>query len=397
MANTLIVAALGVPPVLHAPAILLGNLLRKFPLKSYHILMGHLNKIWVLKDMNSQLPAEYTFANFPMFDMSGNWFRKIYKIMKVISAIIEILIKGLIIIRKERISSIFVVQDHYVELAAILMKWITKKKVVLWLTDLYCVPELVNVLWDQKLNGILELWLLKAVDKVLVCNEATQKYYLDKYEINTEIMRHSVEIEKYKNMEILNKHSDQVEIVFTGSFTNSQEGGILDLVKILNENPDLNIKFMIYTNERLNYVKKCGIAGPNVKCNIANRSVIPSIQRSADILFLPLSFTTQGYNHHSIVRTASPSKLTEYLVAGVPILIYAPDYSYYVTYAKQEGFGLVVEKPDRELLLKGLKELINNSELRTQLTVNAQRVAREYHDSNKISLQLQELLGVNQI
>ena len=397
MANTLIVAALGAPPVLYAPAILLGNLLRKFPPNSYHILMGHLNKIWVPKDMNSQLPAEYTYTNFPMLSMSGNWFRKTYIMMKIISAIIEITIKGLIIIRKEGINSIFVVQDHYVELAAILMKWITKKKVVLWLTDLYCVPELVNVLWNQKLNGILEPWLLKAVDKVLVCNEATQKYYLDKYGIKTEVIHHSVEIEKYKNIEILNKHNDQIEIAFTGSFTKSQEGGLLDLVKIVNENPDLNVKLTLYTNERLGYLKKCGVVGPNIKCGIANRKDIPSIQQSADILFLPLTFATQGYDHHSIVRTASPSKLTEYLAAGVPILIYAPDYSYYVTYAKQEGFGLVVEKLDRELLLKGLRELINNSELRTRLVTNAQRVAREYHDSNKISLYLQKILGVNQI
>ena len=124
----------------------------------------------------------------------------------------------------------------------------------------------------------------------------------------------------------------------------------------------------------------------------ANREEIPALQQSADILFLPFSFPIHGYNHLSILRTASPSKLPEYLAAGRPILVYAPAYTYYSRYARQEGFGLVVDQPDLDLLREALIKLKNDQSLCVELTENARRVAEKYHDSAKVSDTLQKIL-----
>ena len=92
------------------------------------------------------------------------------------------------------------------------------------------------------------------------------------------------------------------------------------------------------------------------------------------------------------MRTASPSKLPEYLAAGRPILVYAPSHSYYAKYAGEHKFALVVDHPDLDMLHQAILKLKYDESLCKRLIANARRVAREHHDSAKVSAQLQEML-----
>jgi len=56
------------------------------------------------------------------------------------------------------------------------------------------------------------------------------------------------------------------------------------------------------------------------------------IQTQADILFLPLSWHTKS---QKIIDTATPGKLTDYLISNRPILIYAPASTFLAQYAKK--------------------------------------------------------------
>ncbi len=135
--KVLVVAAICFPPCLIGPAILMGNLFRHFPKGSYHVLMGRLDHQWLPLDMDSMLPAQYTFTRYPSFNLRGNLFRRIRTLLRDIVALLEYFWKGLKIIRTEGIDTIFVVADHYVELPALLMHWLTGKKIVIWFPDLY--------------------------------------------------------------------------------------------------------------------------------------------------------------------------------------------------------------------------------------------------------------------
>lgn len=169
----------------------------------------------------------------------------------------------------------------------------------------------------------------------------------------------------------------------------------MDMVRIVNDFPELNTRLIIASIESPHRLEEMGItAGPRVVCMQANREEIPALQQSSDIIFLPLAFESQGMNHSTIVRTASPSKLPEYLAAGRPILVYAPSYSYYARYARQERFGLVVDQPDPDLLRQAIINLKNDKSLCEELATNARRVAKEHHDSVKVSFQLQNLLKI---
>jgi len=393
--KTLAISAICFPPVLIGPAILMGNLFKHFPEGSYHVLMGRLDHVWRPIDENSALPAPYTFTRFPFLHSRGNWRHRIRSLLRDIFSLLEVNWKGLRIIQWEKINSIFVVADHYVELAALLMSRLTGKKLVLYLPDVYYVPENLKG-WAKFTDRMIEPFLLRAVDTVLVTGEPTQEYYNNKYGLETVVLPHSTDMSKY-DFHSEESHTDEkpTKILFTGSVEPCNYGPIIDLVKVVSEHLELNLELNIVSNKLSKEIEEvCGRTA-RITCGHASREEIPALQQSADILFLALSFDEHGYNYPTIVRTASPSKLPEYLAAGRPILVYAPKESYYARYARKGGFALVVEKPDIEQLRQAVQTLQRDKALRQRLVSNAYRFAKQHHDSRKVSVQLQNLLGID--
>ena len=391
--KTLAISAICFPPCLIGPAILMGNLLRHFPKGSYHVLMGSLDySSWLPIDMDSMLPAQYTFTRYPSFNLKGNLFRRIRTLLRDIFALHEVTLKGLRIIRREKIDSIFVVADHYVELAALLMHWLTGKKIVVWMPDLYCHYDHIYIAKVEKLfMRFLEPKILKSSNNVLVASEATQEHYKGKYGIETNELRHSVELNRYNELPNKQPKNDVFTIVYTGIVTHGHYDSILDMVSVIEGFRDINIKFLLVTTADHDQLKQIGIKGKRVVYNVADREEIPEIQQSADILFLPLAFK---YYSDLNVRTASPSKLPEYLAAGRPILVYAPPHSYYVKYAREHKFAVVVDQNDPDLLRQAILKLRNNKKLCRELVINAKNTAVKYHDALRVSAQLRHLLDI---
>ena len=391
--KTLAVAAISFPPVLIGPAILMGNLFRHFPKGSYHVLTGRLDySNWLPIDDDSKLPAPYTFTRYPRRNYRGDLFRRIRSLLHDLFAIIEVTAKGLKIIRKENINSIFVVADHYVELAALLMHWLTGKKIVVWMPDLYYHYDYVYISKVTKLFlRFLEPLILKSANNVLVASETTEEYYKGKYGIETNELRHSVELNRYNELPNKQPENDVFTIVYTGIVTHGHYDSILDMVSVIEGFRDINIKFLLVTTADHDQLKQIGIKGKRVVYNVADREEIPEIQQSADILFLPLAFK---YYSDLNVRTASPSKLPEYLAAGRPILVYAPPHSYYVKYAREHKFALVVDQNDPDLLRQAILKLKNNNKLCRELVINAKNTAVKYHDALSVSAQLRHLLDI---
>jgi glycosyltransferase involved in cell wall biosynthesis len=62
----------------------------------------------------------------------------------------------------------------------------------------------------------------------------------------------------------------------------------------------------------------------------------------ADILFLPASFAKEEV---AVVVAGFPTKTADYMASGRPILVFGPEYSSLVRYARETGFAEVVSEP----------------------------------------------------
>jgi len=245
MKKVLIVAAICLPPSLIGPAIVMGNLLRYFPAKIYSILMGHPDKIWCMKDFNSTLPCTYFYSRYPVLVYKGGLLRRLNLIGRDVFVMGEIFLRCLKIIKNENIKSLFVVADHFVEVAALIAGRLSGKKVYLWLPDIYYRPDKSD--WTNKATKILEPFVIKSADRVFVTSEATQEYYVKRYGIKTNVLPHTTHVEEYKRIRNTG-NNDKFSIVFTGSVEKYNAATIRDLTKVIDENPEFNAELTIVTN-----------------------------------------------------------------------------------------------------------------------------------------------------
>jgi len=111
---------------------------------------------------------------------------------------------------------------------------------------------------------------------------------------------------------------------------------------------------------------------------VSSSELLTSLRNEADALFVPMSFAVEDRIN---MEMAFPSKLADYTAAGLPLLIYGPNYCSAVTWARENaGIAMVVDsQPD---LRETIALLANNPDTRIALGRRALTVGREYftHD-----------------
>jgi glycosyltransferase involved in cell wall biosynthesis len=76
------------------------------------------------------------------------------------------------------------------------------------------------------------------------------------------------------------------------------------------------------------------------------------------------------------VQTVFSTKLLEYLIAGRPIVVFAPEGSYHATFARANGWGYVVTEDSPAALAAAIERVIADKNLATGLVLAALQEAR---------------------
>ena len=124
--------------------------------------------------------------------------------------------------------------------------------------------------------------------------------------------------------------------------------------------------------------QQLGLNDADVRGLVSSSELLTSLRNEADALFVPMSFAVEDRIN---MEMAFPSKLADYTAAGLPLLIYGPNYCSAVTWARENaGIAMVVDsQPD---LRETIALLANNPDTRIALGRRALIVGREYftHD-----------------
>ncbi|MHB8216507.1 MAG: glycosyltransferase [Candidatus Sulfotelmatobacter sp.] len=97
----------------------------------------------------------------------------------------------------------------------------------------------------------------------------------------------------------------------------------------------------------------------------------------ADILFLPASFAKE---EAAVVIAGFPTKTADYMASGRPILVFGPEYSSLVRYARQCEFAEVVTESSGDALAKGIGDMVSSPMRRAELVSRAFSVLSANHD-----------------
>ncbi len=305
----------------------------------------------------------------------------------IFSQIFMIVRQGLKALKSENIEVMLSISDFGPSLiSTYILHKITKTPYVLYLFDLYKGNYLP---FPGKLLAIIfEKPLFKNAKNIIVTNKGTKNFYLKIYGSGITqkivVIHNSVfpkpYLELQKNQPPFNPKPPYT-ILFTGKIYWPQIDALKNLIRAVNEINDLDIKLKIYSPSPKDYLKKIGIEeSEKIEISVAPPEEMPKIQSQADILFLPLSWRTKN---QAIIDTATPGKLSDYLISGRPILVHAPNLSFLVRYAKEWNFALVVDENDVEKLKAGIRELLTNKKLGQTLMENAKKAFFTNHDANK--------------
>ena len=402
--KTLIISSYA-PPSIGGPQNLY-NLLRDIPSESYSILTSFNNIDNTSAQKGTWLDCEYIFYDnlkksksaaksqkqsettgrsfilkLKHLMKSSPFFRDLFGIPIIFGQIMMILKAGGKTVKKQNIRKIVSISDYGPALIA--SYFISKRNEIpltLFLFDIYKGNHFPFP--GGILASIFEPKLFALAEKIIVTNDGTKDFYVKKYGKEMEdkiiVIYNSTFPDLYLRLRSPYEPKPPYKIIYTGKIYWAQMGSLMNLIKAVNEVNDIDVRLDIYSPSPSDYLKKLGFRDSK-KVKILKPlppQEIASVQTQADILFLPLSWNTKSPD---IINTATPGKLTDYLISGRPTLIHAPASSFLVEYAKEREFAHIVDTDNVEELKKGILKLATDKTYADRLIKNAEKTFFENH------------------
>ena len=164
-----------------------------------------------------------------------------------------------------------------------------------------------------------------------------------------------------------------LRLLYTGSVYHAQLDAVRNVAEAAARLPGGAV-FDIHTSQA---AKALGGLDPvivRVKPHIYSDEIF-DVQKSADVLVLPLGFDT---GVPEVIRSAAPGKMAEYLASGRPILAHVPADSFVARFFRERECGVLVDTPDIARISCALRDLAGDAALRLRIVRNAQDAAREF-------------------
>jgi glycosyltransferase involved in cell wall biosynthesis len=217
--------------------------------------------------------------------------------------------------------------------------------------------------------------ILRKSTRVLCMTEAMQKHYEKKYGIQTDLLPHSISEQDYPPAPagIRPPRMPKPTILFVGSVSHQMN---LDALKVLASASELlpqGYELLYCTSTDLATLKRLGLHSSRLQAKYVSREEVRRLQSEAHVLVAPLSHKNCSISE---VRTVFSTKLLEYLLAGRPIVVFAPEGSYHVESARKNGWGYVVTEDSPAALAAAIERVITDENLAAGLVGGALQEAR---------------------
>jgi glycosyltransferase involved in cell wall biosynthesis len=242
---------------------------------------------------------------------------------------------------------------------------------------------------DREFKG-----LLSRMDLCLSISQAMTTEYLKRYNIDFKAFHNPIETETWRKYCKTNFKFDgeHVRILYSGRIGVGITDSLIEVAKVIDNinNSWGNIKLYIQSpssdfevrNKLLNY--DCIVLNP-----VVDYTELPAIFSQADIMLIANDFDKQGIDY---LRFSMPTKVSEYMISGTPILVYASAETAVSRFFIEHECGCCVTEQNAKKVNDALKLLIGNEEYRRTISQTAVRLAKELFDAEKVKNEFQNLI-----
>ena len=290
-----------------------------------------------------------------------------------------ILFKGIILIKKEKINCILGVYPSFCGiLSAYILHKITRKPLIVYMHDLFSESltdksHMSNL--ERKFWSSIEQKIFLSASKIFVPTERFRKHYEKRGMENVVVFPHSIDPKETKTFDVDN---EKLKIVFTGEVYHAHEDSVRKFIEATKYISDIDVVFATPSN--LDYLQE-------VSVGFLSRDKCIDLQRSADVLFLPLAFDSP---YPKEIMAVLPSKTLEYLAAGKPILAVVPKGSYVEEFIEENDVGIVVNELSQDKIIDAINKL-KDEKLRKKFSNNALECVKKF-DAKKRADELLSIL-----
>jgi glycosyltransferase involved in cell wall biosynthesis len=237
--------------------------------------------------------------------------------------------------------------------------------------------------------------LKRTTIRIAICEEMAEAYE-ERYGYAFEHFQNTVDADAWsalakKDLSI----KDHIKVVYTGSILPyAQLQSLRDCCRAVDilSREGLKISLDIYTPLSLfgSYIHEFPKSDViRFHETITDDEMFFAILGQADVLLLPVNF---DLGSRQFIRYSMPTKVPSYLTSRTPILVYGPPDVAQVRYAIREKWGYTVNEKGVDRVKLGLLELVQNLELRKNISEAARRAAQKNHDAVRIRARFQTLL-----
>jgi len=272
------------------------------------------------------------------------------------------------------------------------------------------IPIAIHIMddWMSTINkyGLFYFYWKKVIDKefnnllneasvlMSICQEMSDEYEI-RFNKNFLPFHNPVDLDLWtRNSKTQWDFNKPFKILYSGRIGRGTLSSIVSIAKAVDvlANKGFDIVFQIQTtsilNQLISRIKK-------FKNTIINPPVayseLPGIFSNVDLLVLPMDFDSESLR---FIRLSMPTKTSEYMATGTPILIYAPECTALSKYASRERWGYVVSQKNINALVDAIKVLYSDGSLRKRIGNRAKELARINHDAVRVRENFKKALSM---
>lgn len=174
------------------------------------------------------------------------------------------------------------------------------------------------------------------------------------------------------------------KIIYTGRIGTATENALMEIakaVKQLREEGE-SVVFDIFTFDSKTVKAKQIQQNEGVTLiNPVSHDEYPALVPKYDLAVLPMDFDEAGMR---FIQYSMPTKASEYMISGTPVLVYADKRTAIAQYAMEEKWGYVVTESNRDTVKEAIRKLMKDDDLRCGLGQTAREISIKNENAESV-------------
>lgn len=243
--------------------------------------------------------------------------------------------------------------------------------------------------WKRKIDNEFRD-LLERASLLLCISDLMAKEYKYRYNKVFTPFHNPIEVKKWKKHQKMGYSlTGNPTLLYAGRIgVGIQESlkSIAQAVEIVNRDLKINLIFVLQIAEDIPWIQDFP---STIHRPMIEYEKLPEAFSEADMLLLPYDFDEASVK---FIKFSMPTKATEFMITGTPIILYAPPNIAVVNYAKEYNWALVINNHDINQLAENIKDFIQDTTKREEIGKNAAKLAEKNHNIDQVSRKFQKLI-----